>query len=310
MDIIAIGEPLMELSDVNYANRRVYLPGFGGDTSNFIVAAARQGAQTGYYTRLGNDTFGRSFINLWRQEHVDTSCVELSDDAHTGMYFITHNESGHEFSYMRKGSAASRMTMKDIPRAYIAGAKLLHVSGISQAISESACDAIFEAVAVARENGVKVSYDPNLRLKLWPLDRARAVIHATVAMCDLFMPSLEDACTLTGLDDPDSIADYYHGLGAANVVLKLGRKGVLVSGVENGISVRKLIPGHVVDTVDQTGAGDTFDGAFCTRYIQGDGLVASARYANAAAALSTQGYGAVIPIPVKEKVEEFLAAQK
>lgn len=306
MDIVAIGEPLMELSDIEGDGRHAYLPGFGGDTSNFLIAAARQEAETAYFTRIGTDTFGKRFMDLWKTEGIDTSAVIWDEAAHTGLYFITYVGKEHSFTYMRKGSAASQMTPSNIPKTFFKGTRLLHVSGISQAISDTACDTIFEAVRMAKSMGVLVSYDPNLRLKLWGLDRARAIIHATVPSCDIFMPSYDDVTALTGLFEPEKIVDFYHRLGAPIVVLKLGKKGVLVSNVNERI----MVSGWVVATVDQTGAGDTFDGAFCAQYLRTGNLAEAARYANAAAALSTMGHGAVTPIPRRPTVEEFLSAHE
>lgn len=256
----------------------------------------------GYLTHLGADAFGDQFVKLWESEGIDTSLVVRNPDAHTGLYFITYTESGHQFTYHRKRSAASRMRPEDLPEAAIASAKVLHLSGISQAISDSACDAVFRAIEIARANGVKVAYDPNLRLKLWPLSRARAVIHATAAQADLFLPSLEDVQQLTGLEEPEQIVDYYLNLGVKLVVLKLGKQGVLVA--TDG--ERHRVDGFKVDTIDATGAGDTFDGAYVTQWLNGAGLLEAARYANGAAALSTTGYGAVAPIPKAEVVRAFL----
>lgn len=299
MDIVSIGEPMMEFRS---ANDGMYQEGVGGDTSNFLVAAARQGAKTAYITQVGQDAFGDAFMELWRREGVDTSYVKRVPDAHTGLYFITYAGREHKFSYFRKGSAASRMTPSDIPKEAIAGAKLLHVSGISQAISNSACDAVFAACQLAKKNRVAITYDPNIRLSLWPRERAAAMINGTVPYCDIFLPSLEDAQSLTGIEAPDRLADYYHSIGVKVLVLKLGSKGVLVSYGGK----REVIPGFSVETVDQTGAGDTFDGAFCSQYIKGKDPLECARYANGAAALSTRGYGAVKAIPKAAEVEEFL----
>ncbi len=304
MDIIAIGEPLMELSNIKVDGRDLYLPGFGGDTSNFLVAVARQNVKAAYFTHLGDDVFGNNFLELWKKENIETSYVKSVKSAHTGMYFISYTEKGHEFTYMRKGSAASLVSVDDIPQGLIEKAKLLHISGISQAISNSCCDMIFKAAQIAKENGVIVTYDPNLRLKLWSVERARAIIHATIPLCDVFMPSYEDATELTGLTDAAEIIKFYHGCGAKIVVLKMGKDGVIVSDGKT----QEEIKGFVVDTVDQTGAGDTFDGAFCSKYIEGKSLSDCARYANAAAALSTKGHGAVAPIPSAKEVEEFLAS--
>jgi 2-dehydro-3-deoxygluconokinase len=150
-----------------------------------------------------------------------------------------------------------------------------------------------------------VSFDTNLRLRLWPLDRARACIHAAVGCSDIVFPSLDDARVLTGLEEPGAIADFYLRL-CPLVLLKLGPDGVLVATREG----QQRIPGFRVEAVDATGAGDTFAGAFLARRARGESLDQAARYANAAAALSTQGYGAVAPIPREDAVMAFLAARR
>jgi len=298
-DIICLGEPMLEFN--RQADGR-YLMGHGGDTSNTAIAAARQDASAGYLTRLGADDFGDSFMELWRREGVDASHVGRDPEAPTAIYFVTHDEGGHRFSYYRAGSAASRIAPDDLPAAYIGGAAVLHLSGISQGISTTATDTGFRAIAIARENGVRVSYDPNLRLQLWPLDRARAIIHAAMGDCDIALPGLDDARRLTGLSEPDAIADFYLRLGAKIVALTLGPEGTLVATADE----RRRIAGRKVTPVDATGAGDTFDGAFLAEIVAGRDPFAAARYANAAAALSTTGYGAVEPMPRRAAVEALL----
>lgn len=299
-DILCLGEPMLEL---NQQKDGTYLPGHGGDTSNAAIAAARQGASVGYVTHIGQDTFGNAFMELWEKEGISTQTVKQVSTAHTGMYFVTHGEDGHEFSYFRAGSAASQMTPADLPIEALQEAKILHVSGISQAISESAADTVFEAMRITREAGGKVSYDTNLRLKLWPLERARAVIHAAVALSDIILPGEDDAALLTGHTEPNAIVDTYLGLGAKVVALTLGPEGTLVATPDE----RQHVPGRKVNAIDATGAGDTFDGAFLARISAGDSPFEAAHYANAAAALSTQGYGGVAPMPLKSAVMAFMA---
>ena len=168
LDIVALGEPLIEFNQTRAADPRAYVQGFGGDTSNMAIAAARLGARSGYVTRLGGDSFGRLFRELWAEEGVDMRGVAIDADAATGIYFVTHGAQGHEFSYLRAGSAASRMRPETLPLDVVRSARLLHVSGISQAISASACDTVFAAIDEANAAGALVTYDPNLRLKLWP----------------------------------------------------------------------------------------------------------------------------------------------
>jgi 2-dehydro-3-deoxygluconokinase len=181
-------------------------------------------------------------------------------------------------------------------------ARYVHASGISVAISASACDAVLAAFDAARAAGAKISFDANLRLKLWPLARARAVIGAAAAMADYFFPSVEDARALSGLEDIDAMLDWAHRLGAKTVFLKLGAEGVVAS---DGAQ-RTRIPGIRVEVVDTTGAGDCFCGAVLARLAAGDPLVEAARYGNAAAALKSTGFGAVAPLPRPAAVRRLL----
>lgn len=301
-DVVSLGEPMYEFSQIPGEGNR-YLQGFGGDTMNCAIAAARLGARVAYVTRLGDDEFGRQFLELWKREGVDASAVSVDAQAHTAVYFITHGPGGHVFSYLRKDSAASRMQPGDLPLELIASAKFFHVSGISQAISESACDCVFAAIAAARKGGAQVVYDCNLRPRLWPAARASAVIRATIALADYFLLSLEDAQALCAAQDPDAILDWCHGAGARIVALKLGADGVIASDSKR----RARLPGIKVNCVDATGAGDCFAGALMARLAAGEDFWEALRYANAAAALTTTGYGAVNPLPRPEAVKKLLA---
>jgi 2-dehydro-3-deoxygluconokinase len=299
--IVAIGEPLYELNQPR--GSEAFVPGFGGDTSNAMIAAARSGADAGYFTAIGADRFGEALVGLWAREGVDASRVIVNGAAHTGLYFITHGAAGHEFSYLRAGSAASRMTEADVPADYIGASRALHLSGISQAISSSAADAVFAAIEVARTAKVLVAYDTNLRLKLWPLTRAKAVTHEAMSRADIALPGLDDARLLTGLEAPDAVADFYLRLGARIVALTLGAEGALVATAAR----RERIASPRVEAVDATGAGDTFDGAFLAEYLRAGDPFAAGRFACVAAALSTRGYGAIAPMPTRAETLAALA---
>lgn len=298
-DLLCIGEPLFEFSHVGDGNWR---EGFGGDVSNVAIAAARQGAKSALLTRLGADSFGDRFRALWDREGVDHSHVETDPTAPTGIYFITQTDGDHVFDYRRAGSAAAGLSVANLPLDAFAKARIVHMSGISQAISPSARDAGFAAIDAARKAGARVSYDPNLRLKLWPLDEAREVIHRAMAQADIALPGLDDAQQLTGLADPEAIVAFYRGLGPGIVALTMGRDGALVSQGDR-LDWIKAMP---TDAVDATGAGDCFDGSFLARLALGDAVEDAARYAVAAASLSVKGYGAVAPLPRTEDVRASL----
>lgn len=302
LDVVAIGEPMVEFNQAE--ENGAFAQGFGGDTSNVAIAASRQGARAAYWTRLGDDAFGRALRRLWQVEAVQADEVATDRDAPTGIYFVTHGPDGHEFTYRRAGSAAARMTPADLPTRLVASARFLHVSGISQAISASATDTVFHAVETARAAGTRVSYDPNVRLKLWSRPRARAIIEATIAQADVFLPGFDEMADLFGLDRPEAVLDYALERGVGLVLLKLGAEGAWLAGKDSRIR----IPAFKVAAVDATGAGDCCDGSFLARLAAGDAPEAAARYACAAAALTTQGYSAVAPIPRREAVEAFMVS--
>ena len=306
VDILAIGEPMVEFNQVGGAGSREYLQGFGGDTSNFAIAAARQGAKVAYYTRLGDDIYGTMLRDLWAREGVDASTVQADPEASTGIYFVTHDAKSHQFSFFRTGSAASRMQPQHLPLEALRGARVLHLSGISFAISAGAADTCYAAIAEARAAGVMVAFDTNLRLRLWPKERARAVMTDVIGLADICLPSYDDVVAITGITDPNAIVDWCLARGARTVALKLGADGAIVA---DGEQRHKIAP-HPCKPVDATGAGDTFGGAFVARLIAGDTIAAAGRYAAVAAALSTEGYGAVAPIPTADTVRRALEERK
>ena len=303
-DIVSLGEAMVEFNQTGEGDGRLYLQGFGGDTSNFAIAAARQGARVAYLSALGDDPYGRLLRRLWDEEGVDHADVHTNPDAFTAIYFVTHGETGHQFSFFRSGSAASRMNPAQLPRKRIESARVLHLSGISLAISPAACDTAYAAIDIARQAGVKVSFDTNLRLKLWSIDRARAVMSDVIARSDLCLPSYDDVVAITGITDPDALVDHCLRLGAKVVALKLGDQGALIADDHQ----RHRIAPHPCRPLDATGAGDTFGGAFVHRWLQGDDLAQAGQYAATAAALSTQGYGAVAPIPSTTQVLDAIRA--
>ncbi|SNZ19025.1 sugar kinase [Cohaesibacter gelatinilyticus] len=298
-DLFCLGEPLFEL---NQQPDGMFLPGFGGDISNVAIAAARQGASSGILTRLGSDLFARDIRALWQREGVVQDHVIETDDKETGLYFVTHDEDGHHFTYRRAGSAASTYGPKDLPVDALQHCKIFYASGISLAISPSMHDAVMECARQVKNSGGLFAFDPNLRTALWPLDRARKMTHEVMKICDVALPGYDDAKTLTGLEQPEAIADFYHDLGASVVALTLGHKGVLLSSKEG----RTSIAPHQVSAIDATGAGDCFNGAFLAACLAGTDNIEAATRANAAAALSVCGYGAIAAIPDLPKTLDFI----
>ncbi|MEZ5925738.1 MAG: sugar kinase [Hyphomicrobiaceae bacterium] len=299
LDVVAIGEPMYELAQE--ADGR-FAPGFGGDTSNAVIAASRLGARAGYLTRLGTDVFGDALMALWQREGINARHVMRDSAAATGVYLVTPSERGHVFTYLRTGSAASRMKPGDFPRESFADARYILASGISLAISTSAADTVLALLEDARKSGRTIAFDTNLRLKLWPIARARAMIDAVACIAGIVKTSIEDAEALMGLTDPELIARRYLDMGARSVVVTLGRDGALAADA----NTRLRLPAHKVEPVDATGAGDAFMGALLAELSRGQLLGDAARFANVAAALSTLGRGAVASLPRRSDVAEAL----
>jgi 2-dehydro-3-deoxygluconokinase len=308
-DLVSLGEALVELAaDGSLEEAQVYRRGFGGDTSNFAVAAARLGARVAYVTRVGDDGFGRALLSMWKREGVDTRYVQVAADEPTGIYFLARAADGQgRFTYYRTNSAASRLSPQEVPAEAVDGARLLHTSGITQAISPSAREAVRWAMERARRAGVRVSYDLNVRPKLLPLDRFREAVLEALPMADLAFLSTEDAgYVFAGLEDEEVLRAVLDA-GARVAVLKRGERGCAVATADGD---RVTLPGWPVDAVDPTGAGDAFDAAFAIQWLAGRPLDEVGRFANAVGALATTGVGATAALPTRAKVEAFLARHR
>jgi 2-dehydro-3-deoxygluconokinase len=273
---------------------------FGGDTLNTLVAAARLGAGTGFVTRVGDDPFAPFLLEAWRAEGIDVSHVRLVD-GFNGVYFISLLPGGErEFTYYRHGSAASTMTPADLDSSYIGGARVLHVSGISQAISPSCRETVLAAVGLAREQGVLVSFDPNLRRKLWPsLAEARAAMQEVLPFADIVLPSAPEEMTeLLEVRTSEEGVERLWAAGVGTVAVKLGEKGCLLGHERRLVTIPPHVPEAVVDA---TGAGDAFDGAFLHGLVSGLSPEEAARLAVVCAALSLRKRGAIGGLPYRDE---------
>jgi len=308
-DVIALGEPMVEFCATDTGRLSVvdvFKRGWGGDTSNFAVAAARVGAKAAHLCSLGDDEFGRSFMGLWASEGMDTSRVVVEPGAWTAIYVISLVEGGgHDFTYYRAGSAASRYRVTDLDEEYVASARVLHTSGISMAVSVSLREAAFMAMELCRDAGGEVTLDVNMRAKLWPVDTARKVLGRAFTKADTVFASMEDVRTLYGVTEPREAAAHLSDMGVETVVIKHGGEGCHVSAGGESLTC----PGFDVRVVDTTGSGDAFDGAWVAATLEGWSLERKAAFANAVGALTATGLGAVAPIPTREQALRLMEEQ-
>ena len=308
-EVISLGEPMVEfcaLETGRLSKVDTFKRGWGGDTSNFAVAAARTGSSTAHVCKLGDDEFGKSFLELWEKEGMDTSHVIVEPNSWTAIYIISLIEGGgHDFTYYRKGSAASKFDVEDIDETYMSEAKVFHCSGISLAVSKSLREACFKAIDLCSEGGGLISLDVNMRSKLWSLDDSKRHLEITFKAADIVFASIEDMNTLYGITKPESAAERLRKFGVETAVIKLGRNGCYVSS-ENEVF---RCPGYRVNPIDTTGSGDAFDGAWITATLEGWDLMKRAKFANSAGAITATGFGAVTPIPSREQALRLMKAQ-
>jgi len=307
MDVVSVGECMVEMfCDGRISDAVQFTRAYGGDVLNTIVAASRLGSDVGFITRVGHDPFASFLLSSWREEGIDLACARLVP-GFNGIYFISLLENGKtEFTYYRPGSAASTLSADDIDPGYIQRTKILHTSGITQAISRSAREAALRALQVARESGVTTSFDPNLRLKLTTLDEAKEALAETLPLTDIFLPSCPDETSslFEGMQ-LEEIVRFVAAQGVKMVAIKCGAEGCLIASDGH---LQRLKLGFSPTVVDTTGAGDAFNGGFLHGIAHGHGPAEAAMIGMAVAALKVRGRGAVHSMPTRAEVAELLSS--
>lgn len=307
LDILALGEPLAEFAaeepgpvEEVFSFRR----GWGGDTSNLLIAAARLGARCGYITRVGEDAFGESFLSLWSKEGIDTAGVVIDRNSFTGIYFVTMDVDGErDFVYYRRESAASRLLPQDVQLDYLSRGRVFHVSGITQAISKSAERTADHALELANDAGLIVSYDANIRPTLRPLPDLLEMFERSLPRIHILFLSEHDAELLYPDMGIESVLVRLLSCGPRLVALTRGQRGCVVMTQKGSMYD---VPAYEVKPVDTTGAGDAWAAGFLVEWLSGASPEKAARFANAVGALASTGLGAVSGLPNREEVNRFL----
>jgi 2-dehydro-3-deoxygluconokinase len=271
--VVTMGECMVlfwPASDASLEEASSYERSFGGAEGNFAIALARLGVDVRWISRLGDDAFGRYIRRSLEAEGVEVT-AGTDREAPTAVFFKERVRTGpRRVVYYRKGSAAGRLSPADLAPALFRGARLLHVTGITPALSESCSAAVTAAVLHARSEGCLISVDPNVRPQLWSsLDRCRTQLRALIATADLVLLGDEDAAVLFPEYTEEDLPRALHALGPRTVVLKLGARGACaVSGDDEA-----RVPVYPVEVVDTVGAGDGFDGGFIAGLLRGLPLV-------------------------------------
>lgn len=279
---------------------------FGGAESNFAIGLSRLGHRVGWFGHLGDDPIGTGILKTIRGEGVDTSKVKLRTDAPTGLMLRQSVRGQLSVYYYRRGSAASRMAPSDLDEPYIAQARILHITGITPALSDSCRETVRSAAALAKRHGVQVSFDPNIRLKLWSAEEARPVLLELAESADYFFPGYEELVLLYGTDDEAVIRERVTARKGTTIVKSAsGCNWVVEKGSLHEVPFEKA-----ERMVDPVGAGDGFCAGFLSGILDGLSSLEAARLGGVVGSLVVQAPGDWEALPSRPEVERVLKQAK
>ena len=314
-DVTALGECLLDVivtSGVDDAN--VKMEGnAGGAPVNVLAALSKLGRSTAYLGKLSHDAFGSFLKNVILQNNIDTSGVAFTDDPTTLAIVALDKNGDRNFSFYREDTADVNYRSDEIDRDVIRSSRIFHFGSVSMT-SEPSRTATLEAAREAKRSGVRVSFDPNLRPTLWnDVEDAREFILEGMKLADYLKLSEEELVYVTGSSDYlDAGKKLIGEYGIALLTVTLGPKGCICITEDQDC----YEPTYDVHTIDTTGSGDAFWGAFLSKIIEFDcnvegidreGLSDIAKFANAAGSLCSTKHGAIGAMVDRESIEKCMA---
>lgn len=306
--IMTVGEPMAlfvadregSLEEIERFDRYV-----AGAEVNFSIGMSRLGHQVTYITQLGMDPFGKSIEKFLQQNDIDTTYLKYESNYLTGMMWKQKVVSGDpEVFSARKNSAASHMGLDTIAHLNWEGFDHIHLTGIPPALSASCREMVYKLMEEARARGVLISYDPNLRPGLWADKQEMVrVINDLACRADIVLPGIEEGRLLTGKQEVNEIADFYHEAGVKSVVIKLGAKGAFTSSEGSQFYTDGFPVERVVDTV---GAGDGFAVGVISGILEGLPLEEAVKRGAAIGALAVMSPGDNDGLPDKSGLDAYM----
>jgi sugar/nucleoside kinase (ribokinase family) len=310
LEVVSLGEILVEIMrkdlDVPHNLPGAYTgPYPSGAPAIFIDAAANLGLSSGFVGVVGDDEFGDLLTSRLKKSGVDTEYIRIAKGYTTGIAFVMYYSSGErKFIFHLRYSAAGQLNSDDVRHDYISKTKVLHIMGSSLAINESVKRACYRAVKMARESGIMVTFDPNLRPELLDVETIRKICKPILKASQIVFPSKDEATALTGIKNPVEAAYSLQRLGPHTVVVKMGAKGALAV-TETDIIFE---PAFRVNEIDPTGAGDAYDAAFLYGVLRKLSLEKTLEFASALGAIKVTRHGPMGGSSSVQEVEDF--AQK
>lgn len=313
MDVVTVGEA-MALLIAQHAGPLSGVESFrrasAGAELNVAVGLSRLGFKVGLISRVGCDAFGEYLRSVLQAEGIDQQHVTTDPVHATGFMLKSRELSGADPSieYFRKGSAAAHMGPADNPGSYLNAARHLHITGISPALSDSMRQLVWQMATQARDAGLRVSFDPNLRARLWPSRQDMvACLNRLATLADLVMPGLAEGQLLSGREAAQDVAAFYLDLGVKQVAIKLGAQGAYYASAEG----RGIVPGFCAHTMlDTVGAGDGFAAGVISAMLEGLPLPQAVERGNAIGARVVQFSGDCEGLPDRIQLAQALAAPR
>lgn len=309
-EVITVGETMAALTPASAGPLR-YAKNFemriAGAESNLAIGICKLGHTAGWVSRLGEDEFGHFICNTIRAEGVDTSRVLFDRKHRSGVMFKQIQGAGEtSVSYYRENSAASHMTAA-LDEEYLAGAKILHLTGITPVLSESCREMVSSVLTLAGKYDRMASFDPNIRKKLWQERDYVPVLREMILKSQIILAGLDEVEILLGTGDRSKVFDILFSEGCARyVVIKDGANGAYCADSEEQL----FVPPHPCHCVDPIGAGDAFNAGFLCGILEGRSLSECGIMGAVAGARATETFGDIEGYPSREQLDEIIFGGK
>jgi sugar/nucleoside kinase (ribokinase family) len=312
LDLLTLGETLVEVmrTETNQPLDQTALftgPYASGAPFIFAMQAARLGAKVGGVGAVGEDAFGDFLLRQFAADGIETSGIRKVAGYATGVAFVAYRDDGsRDFVFHIKQAAAGQLSPDMLDERWFVGLKCLHLMGSTLSIHDAALRTGYQAVQWAKKHGAKVSFDPNLRPQLMPVEQARKKFGLIMAHADVLMPTADELQWLTYATNlQDAVASWLQKKRV--IVVTQGAKGCTVYTNDHPDGVH--VAGFAVQEVDPTGAGDCFDAGFLVKWLEGASPIEAARFANACGALAVTKQGPAEGAMRRDVVEKFVAGQ-